>query len=64
MDSLRTPDLGGILGDTFFWFAEGISELKLSAREGGFGGVPKSKRCVGYFANTSTAIPYGASAAS
>ena len=37
--SVRTPDLIGILGDTFFLFSEGIAESKLGAREGAFGGV-------------------------
>jgi len=37
--NVRTPDLGGTLGDTICRFAEDIAEAKLGAREGRFGCV-------------------------
>jgi hypothetical protein len=37
--SPRTPDLGGILGDSIFWFCESIGESKVGAGEVGFRGV-------------------------
>ena len=35
----RTPDLGGILGDTVGGIAEGVAESEVGAGEGGIGGV-------------------------